>query len=246
MGIQVRDGTAHLTTTPAISVSLRRSAQARRLNLRVSGLDGRVTLTMPRSLPLAEALAFLREKESWLRAAMGRVPGRQPVRPGHDILLRGQIVRITETPATRRILETPGALLVPPDPEGQRTPVRLAAWLKTTAQSELLPAVDHYARALGRPFSALSLRDTRSRWGSCTADGRLMFSWRLIMAPPQVLHYVAAHEVAHLRHMDHSRAFWACVRELMPDYALHRTWLREHGAALHGYCFNARPAAENG
>lgn len=246
MEIQVRDGTAHLTGQPEIAVSLRRSAQARRLNLRVSGLDGRVTLTMPRSLPLAEALAFLREKESWLRRAMDRAPGRSAVHPGQDILLRGQMVRITEQAGTRRVAETEGALLVPPDPEGLRTPMRVAAYLKTTAQAELLPAVDHYASSLGRSVTALSLRDTRSRWGSCTADGRLMFSWRLIMAPPQVLRYVAAHEVAHLRHMDHSRAFWNCVRDLMPDYALHRNWLRENGAALHGYCFNARPAAENG
>lgn len=246
MGISVSDDTAQISGPPEIAVNLRRSAQARRLNLRVSGLDGRVTLTMPRSLPLSEALAFLREKESWLRAAVGRVPGRQNVCPGQDILLRGRMLRITENPATKRITETADALLVPRDPGGLRTPARVAAYLKTAAQTDLLPAVDHYAGALGHDFKALSLRDTRSRWGSCTTDGRLMFSWRLIMAPPDVLRYVAAHEVAHLRHMDHSRAFWGCVRGLMPDYTTHRDWLRVHGAKLHGYCFNARPEAENG
>lgn len=245
-GILVRDDTALLAGQPEIAVGLRRSAQARRLNLRVSGLDGRVTLTMPRSLPLAEALAFLREKESWLRAAITRVPEQRSIRPGHDILLRGRLLRLTESPGTRRITESAEALLVPPDPDGLRTATRVAAYLRTAAQADLLPAVDHYASTLGHSVRAISLRDTRSRWGSCTADGRLMFSWRLIMAPPDVLRYVAAHEVAHLRHMDHSRAFWGCVRGLMPDYATHRDWLRAHGATLHGYCFSARPAAENG
>jgi predicted metal-dependent hydrolase len=95
-------------------------------------------------------------------------------------------------------------------------------------------ACDRHAAALGRQPRALSLRDTRSRWGSCTHDGRLMFSWRLAMAPPEVLDYVAAHEVAHLAHMDHSPAFWAATARLMPDYARHRAWLRAHGARTAG------------
>ncbi len=245
-GLEVSDGVAHLAGSPPIAVILRRSAQARRLNLRVSGLDGRVTLTMPRTLSQAEALAFLQEKQAWLRKAVNRVPERRCVAVGEEILLRGALRRITESADLRRVTECEDALLVPPDPDGQHTAPRLAAYLKTAAQADLLAASDTYARALGRPFRIISLRDTRSRWGSCTADGRLMFSWRLIMAPPPVLRYVAAHEVAHLRHMDHSAAFWACVGRLMPDYAEHRNWLRSNGTQLHGYCFNARPAAENG
>lgn len=245
-GLEVRDGIAHLTGSPPIAVMLRRSAQARRLNLRVSGLDGRVTLTMPRALSQTEALAFLQEKQDWLRKALGRVPGRRRVAAGQEILLRGEVKRITESPGLRRITENGDSLLVPSDPDGARTAPRLAAYFKTAAQADLLAASETCARALGRPFRIITLRDTRSRWGSCTADGRLMFSWRLIMAPPAVLRYVAAHEVAHLRHMDHSPAFWACVAELMPDYAEHRDWLRGNGAQLHGFCFNARPADENG
>jgi predicted metal-dependent hydrolase len=244
--VQIRDGAAHLQGLPDVPVALRRSAQARRLNLRVSGLDGRVSLTMPTSLPLSEALAFLHEKESWLRAAVGRVAGPRPVMPGAEILLRGLRLRITERKHLPRVTEAPDMLLVPPDPHGSRTGLRVAAYLKTAAQAALLPASEGYAKQIGRRFSAISLRDTRSRWGSCTAQGRLMYSWRLIMAPPKVLDYVAAHEVAHLAHMDHSPAFWACVRGMMPDYAHHRAWLRAHGAELHSYSFSARPLAENG
>ena len=94
--------------------------------------------------------------------------------------------------------------------------------------TDLRAACDRHAAALGRSYQAIVLRDTRSRWGSCTSDGRLMFSWRLAMAPLAVLDYVAAHEVAHLRHMDHSPRFWAAVAGLVPDYAQHRDWLRRH------------------
>lgn len=237
--LQVRDGTALLPGAPEIAVTLRRSAQAKRINLRVSGLDGRVTLTLPRHVPISEALAFLSEKEAWLRSAVGRVPEQRFTGIGGAILLRGVQMRIVERPDLRRVTLCDGVIHVPADPDGTRTPLRLAAYLKTHAQSELLCAAQGYADQLGRAFTGLTLRDTRSRWGSCTAEGRLMFSWRLIMAPDAVLQYVAAHEVAHLRHMDHSPAFWACVRGLMPDYQTHRDWLRAHGTQLHGYRFTA-------
>lgn len=237
--VQLRDGTACLPGDPEIAVTLRQSAQAKRINLRVSGLDGRVTLTMPRHVPLNEAMAFLREKESWLRAALGRVPERRMMGLGDEILLRGTLMQIVDCAGLRRVREKDDLLQVPVDPDGTRTAPRVAAYLKTVAHAELLHASERYAAQIDRPIRAMTLRDTRSRWGSCTADGRLMFSWRLIMTPPAVLNYVAAHEVAHLRHMDHSPAFWACVRGMMPDYQTHRDWLRKHGAQLHAYRFTA-------
>jgi predicted metal-dependent hydrolase len=86
---------------------------------------------------------------------------------------------------------------------------------------------------VGRSYTSLALRDTRSRWGSCSPDGRLMYSWRLIMAPPQVLDYVAAHEVAHLVELNHSPAYWRVVTGICPDWKRHRDWLRTHGSSLH-------------
>jgi len=243
--MQVENGIATLQGAPAISVVMRRSRQARRLSLRVSGLDGRVTLTMPHSLELNQALEFLQDRESWLRAAMTRLPQRCFVTLGGDILFKGEILRISESTGAR-IRVHDAQLLVPPDPTGTHTALRVATYLKASARTALVPAAQRFAAQLGRPFSAITLRDTRSRWGSCTGQGRLMFSWRLIMAPPQVLEYVAAHEVAHLKHMNHSRAFWGCVGQLMPDYPLHRDWLSENGARLHGYSFTSRPNADSG
>ncbi|MEO0751674.1 MAG: SprT family zinc-dependent metalloprotease, partial [Pseudomonadota bacterium] len=127
-------------------------------------------------------------------------------------------------------IEVPG----PPDRVGPR----LAAWLKHLARDRLAAASDGYAAQIGRSYSRMSLRDTRSRWGSCSAEGRLMYSWRLILAPPDALDYVAAHEVAHLREMNHSPAFWSIVARLRPDYDIHRRWLRTKGNSLHRYRFD--------
>ncbi|MEX1233724.1 MAG: SprT family zinc-dependent metalloprotease [Roseovarius sp.] len=221
-----------LPGNPPIAVTLRRSARARRISLRVSALDGRVTLTLPRGLPEREALEFARSKQAWLQGHLdGRTPEVQAI-PGAEIPVEGQMLRV-EAGAGKRVTSTGGALVVP---GGQ--PARLQAWLKTLARDRLATASDRYAAALGRPYGKLSLRDTRSRWGSCSSSAGLSYSWRLIMAPPEVLEYVAAHEVAHLEQMNHSPAFWALVGNLMPAYETHRRWLRQHGAELHRYRFD--------
>ena len=111
------------------------------------------------------------------------------------------------------------------------------AFLKHEARTALAPAVDHHAASLGVTPARLTLRDTRSRWGSCTARGDLMFSWRLIMAPPEVLDYVAAHEVAHLVEMNHSRAFWDTVARTCPGFEEPRRWLKQNAEALHRFRF---------
>jgi len=111
--------------------------------------------------------------------------------------------------------------------------VRAKAFLKLRARDELAAASDRYAAMVGRSYTRLSFRDTRSRWGSCSSEGVLMYSWRLIMAPPAVLDYAAAHEVAHLVEMNHSPAFWAVVARICPDYEDYRGWLRKNGDVLH-------------
>ena len=158
-----------------------------------------------------------------------------PVSWGSDIPVEGQMLRIAPGDG-RRVLPDGDALLVPGPADG--VAARLLAFLKTLARDRLATASDRYAAMIDRPYSRLTLRDTRSRWGSCTTAGGLMYSWRLIMAPPEVLDYVAAHEVAHLQEMNHSPAFWGLVEQtLMPDYRDPRRWLREEGGALHRYRF---------
>ncbi|TCM88036.1 M48 family metallopeptidase [Rhodovulum steppense] len=215
---------------PPLEVALRRSARARRYSLRVSQLDGRVTLTLPRRAPIAEGLAFLREKEGWIRGHLAARPEDHAVALGGTVPFRGRALPIVAgTGRAPRLIDE--ALAVPGPAAGVAG--RVQAFLRSEARAALVEAVARHAAALGRPHGRITLRDTRSRWGSCTSRGDLMFSWRLIMAPAQVLDYVAAHEVAHLAEMNHSPAYWAVVRRLMPDYAAPRSWLRANGAALH-------------
>ena len=219
---------------PPIDLTLRRSGRSRRISLRVSGLDGKVTLTLPHGVPEGEALAFAHEKQGWLRRQLDKRPEQQTIGMGEYLPFQGTPHRIALGPG-RRVVVQDGVLHVP-GPETRLAP-RLQAWLKTQARDRLAAASDHYAAKLGRPYARLTLRDTRSRWGSCSSNGGLMYSWRLIMAPAPVLDYVAAHEVAHLAEMNHSPAFWATVDRLYPGYEPHRRWLREHGASLHSYRF---------
>ncbi|KPQ06331.1 MAG: putative metal-dependent hydrolase [Rhodobacteraceae bacterium HLUCCA12] len=225
--------TTHLPGDPPIIVHWRRSARARRISLRVSGLDGKITLTLPSRTDRRHGHEFLNERVAWLRAALSGLPGRCPVGPGAVIPMEGAMLTVTPSPV--RAARADGDRLLVPE-RGDVGP-RVTAYLKLRARQKLNARVHHHATALGRIPGRITLRDPRSRWGSCSAAGDLMFSWRLILAPPEVLDYVAAHEVAHLAQMNHSPAFWAEVERLMPGYAEPRLWLRIHGAGLHRYRF---------
>ncbi len=228
MGQLVLDG------DPPIDIRLKRHARARRLSLRVSRRDGVVSMTVPHGTRAGEALAFAREKEGWIRDQLRRAVAAEVPAIGGRMLFEGRVVPIVAgTGRAARLVD--GAIVVPERPD--LVARRIAALLKALARDRLAEASDRYAHALGVRFERLVLRDTRSRWGSCSADGRLMYSWRLVMAPPEVLDYVAAHEVAHLREMNHSPAFWAQVAALFPDYRAARAWLRRNGARLHAYRF---------
>ncbi len=224
-----------LPGTPPVEVTLRRTARARRMSLRVSRLDGRVTLSLPPRAREAEAMAFLQAQEGWIRKALANVVAAGVVSFGSEIPVEGHVVRVV--PREGRSLVLAGdELQVPGD--AARAGVRVSAFLKTRARDRLAQASDHYAHRIGRRYRTLTLRDTRSRWGSCTAEAGLMYSWRLIMAPSSVLDYVAAHEVAHLAEMNHSARFWAIVADLMPDYERYRKWLKTEGHVLHSYRFS--------
>ncbi|MBD3679632.1 MAG: M48 family metallopeptidase [Rhodobacteraceae bacterium] len=226
-------GQATLPGSPDIPITLRRSGRARRMSLRVSRLDGRVTLSIPSWTSEREALSFVREKEGWIRKALAETPGVVVPRIGGTVLFEGREVPVLEG-AGRGARYADGAFHLAP---GARVGPALAGALKVMARDRLAEAVSRHSAAIGRDAGSISLRDTRSRWGSCASSGNLMFSWRLVMAPPEVLDYVAAHEVAHLAEMNHSPAFWQQVERLMPGYRPPRRWLRENGALLHRYKF---------
>ncbi len=227
-----------LPGNPPIPLVTRASARARRLSLRVSRTDGSVTLTLPQGTPLREGLAFARDREVWLRRTLAEIRATLVAQPalafGATIPYRGAPVTLVPAQVRRPVIQ--GTNLLLPDGE-DRIGARLQAFLKATARDALASAADRHAAFLGKSYGKLTLRDTRGRWGSCTARGDLMFSWRLIMAPDPVLDYVAAHEVAHLAQMNHSPAFWAIVGQLFPGHVAARDWLRANGSSLHGLKF---------
>ena len=223
-----------LKNAPDVQVTLRRSSRARRISLRVSSLDGKVTLTLPAGTPERVGRAFAEEKARWLRDAVGKVGAAVPVVLGTELPVADQMQRVVMGQGRSARLSRAGIEA----PAGREGPA-IEALLKRLARDQLAAAVDRHSGRLGKPAGRITLRDTRSRWGSCSSDGNLMFSWRLIMAPPRVLDYVAAHEVAHLKHMDHSPAFWSAVEDLFPNHRPERDWLRRNGATLHRYRFRA-------
>jgi len=224
----------HLPGHPPVPLTLRRSARARRISLRISQLDGRVTLTLPKGVPERQALEFAAEKEEWIRSHLDARQANECVGIGSVLPIEGRARRIAEG-SGRSVVLTDDELTVPAASASRR----VERFLKELARDRLAAASDHYSNSLGKSYSRLSIRDTRSRWGSCTAQGGLMYSWRLILAPPPVLQYVAAHEVAHLVEMNHSQAFWDVVRQLYGAYDEPRLWLRDQGASLHRYRFDA-------
>lgn len=227
--------TVPLDSVPEVELLLRPSPRARRLSLRVSRLDGRVTLTVPTGTPRREALQFAHERADWIQGHLSQIP--KDIRPtlGDTIPFLGAPHRLISGPGRSPALGD-GVITLPITAAATPGP-HLMAFLKHQARSHLDQASRHYARQIGREFGRITLRDTRSRWGSCSSEGNLMYSWRLIMAPQEVLTYVAAHEVAHLAHMDHSPAFWAQVEEIFPNHRPARSWLRKNGTDLHRYRF---------
>lgn len=228
-----------LPGSPPVEIILRRSAASRRFSLRVSQLDGRVTLSVPLKARERDAMEFLRGHETWLRAALARRPLQTPVAIGDSVPVEGHMLTLAAG-AGRSPVVAGDCLLVPGNPLQAAT--RTQAFLKVLARDRLMAASDHYAGLIGRKVTRITLRDTRSRWGSCAHDGALMYSWRLVMAPPAVLTYVAAHEVAHMVEMNHSDAFWAVVERIYPGWQTQRRWLHANGQRLHSYHFAAPDA----
>ena len=221
------------------SVSIKRVAGAQRFTLRVRAADGCVVLTMPPRAALSSAQAFADRSASWIATRLAALPGRIPLRPGAVVPLRGVEHRIVLDPAALRRLRVgageDGAPVIALSPRLADPAAAVLRFLMGEARADLAAAVGRHAAAVGRPVVRITLRDTRSRWGSCSSHGSLNFSWRLILAPPLVLDYLAAHEVAHLVHMDHSDRFWRVVRELAPMTDEAEAWLKRHGPGLHRY-----------
>lgn len=224
-----------LSDYPTIGATLRRSRQAKRLSLRISSLDGRITITGPHFVPESTFQDFLDSKADWILANHKHIE-RIVIDDGASVPVLGK-PHVIKSTNILKISVVDDQILVPR--RSSSIGAQVKGFLKSLARDHLAQASDHYAQRLGQSYQGLRLRDTRSRWGSCSSDGYLMYSWRLIMAPLPVLDYVTAHEVAHLVEMNHSKAFWSLVQEIHGNYEQPREWLRTAGNQLHRYDFNS-------
>ena len=236
-----------------LGYTLRRSPRAHRIRVVVDPTRG-VVVTVPngRRLSAAEgtrlAAAFMAERETWIRRHVERqtaqrtaLAARGPLAAGSCVLFAGRDHRLEFAPAqpsARRsavIRDAGGSVLIirtaARDP---RSPAEvLRDWCRARARDAIEAALAGHAPSLGRVPAAVSIRDQRTRWGSASKAGRLSFSWRLILAPPEALDTVVIHELAHLRVFGHGPRFWALVAERRPDHRAWRRWLREHSVELH-------------
>lgn len=211
---------------------------ARRMILRIDRRHGGATLTLPRGVARSRAEQFVLTQIGWLEQRLAALPDRIPFRDGETIAFRGEPCRIVHCRPSRgetRIETAENTVLLCVHGTIDAVPGRVLRFLKTKAQVELTRASHHYAEKLGVTIGRISIKDTVSRWGSCSARGDLAFSWRLILAPPFVLEYLAAHEVAHRLEMNHSVRYWRNVRAICPEYRAAEDWLNRHGSSLHLY-----------
>jgi predicted metal-dependent hydrolase len=220
---------------------VRRHPGARRMTLRVSRTRRTVIVTLPLQCDLEEAGEFLERNLAWVRERLDRLPDAVPFGDGAFLPLRGEPHRLVFVGPVRGMAPValrrgPGGLKeLAVAGHVEHAPRRLADWLAAEARRDLESSVVAHARRLGLRPRRIAVRDQTSRWGSCSTTGVLSFSWRLILAPPPILDYVAAHEVAHLAEMNHGRRFWALVRSVVPRLDEAREWLRVYGLDLHRY-----------
>lgn len=213
---------------------IKHSSRARRLALRLDPAERVVRLTVPRGMSLKKAQDFVTNHLGWIDEKIAALPPAVPYEHGHTLPLLGRD-RLIEIAPPEKGSRTKIELL--PDTLRVRTMLenpapRIERFLKTLALEQLTALSHKKAEVAGREIRAVSVRDTKSRWGSCAHNGALSYSWRLIFAPLPAMDYVVAHEIAHLVHLNHSRAFWDVCRELSEDYVEGEYWMRNHGHEL--------------
>jgi hypothetical protein len=222
----------------AVPVVARTNPRATRLIVRVHPTTGEVAVVAPSRHALERALDFARDEVDWIAGRLAAIPHPVLLEPGDVVPYRGRDHIIGHDPEARRgvFLDSgPRKAFIMVSGDEEHVPRRVKDWLRAEARREVCEAVRGYSKALGVAPRRVTLRDPTTRWGSCSTNGVLSFSWRLILAPPFVLDYVAAHEVAHLIHMNHGPRFWALVEQLVGDTERPRQWLRTEGAHTHRY-----------
>ncbi len=222
----------------SIPLTVVRHARARRITLRLESGRRAARVTVPPGMDLRMGVDFARSRRDWIGSRLARQPHARPFRHGLVIPYRGEDHVIFHLPGRRGTVWREGegkTARICVAGAAEHLPRRLEDWLRKQAKKHLSAACGRYSRQMGLPYRRISVRDQKSRWGSCSSKGNLNFSWRLIFTPPFVLDYLAAHEVAHLAEMNHSPRFWALVNRHCPHVERAEEWLSAHGRDLHSW-----------
>ena len=221
-----------------LSVTVRLNPRARRMIVKVNPSTGEVSVTAPTRTGLASALAFARGEHAWISGQLARALAAVKLQPGAAVPFRGVThqIRAASRKGPAPVWCDDGVIWVAGAPA--HAPRRIMDFLKSQARDVCAQKALSLATKLGAVPSRITVRDTQSRWGSCSSARSLSFSWRLILAPDFVLDYVVAHEVAHLVEMNHSPRFWAQVRSLVADIDAPQAWLKKYGRELQRYGVN--------
>lgn len=210
-------------------LTLKRSPRATKLSLKTRLGYQEVLLTAPLRAKMLDIEDFANRHAGWIADRVKRLPKPMTIEPNGAIPFKGEMIKLVPS-SQRGIQFIENELHIGGDISGFKR--RVLQFLMVEARREVTKASDKYASLLCVAYKGITMRDTKSRWGSCSADGSLNYSWRIIMAPPSVLDYLCAHEVAHRREMNHSSRFWAHVRDICPQTDEANQWLKKHGAAL--------------
>lgn len=219
-----------MAAVPDIPYRVRRSSRARRVRVWVHP-DGEVEVVLPERSPARAAAEAMAELAPWVERQRSRVAetrARVEERPVGVVPYLGIDLRLQAEPGRTRVHRRGDVLHVP----ALGTPEALERWYRRAARDEVIPRLNEAVQLLGVSYQRVTIRNQRTRWGSCSTMGSMSFNWRLLLAPEPVLDYVVWHEACHLRVMDHSPRFWSLLENHLPDYQKQRWWLRRHGSTL--------------
>ena len=216
------------------TIKVRRSSRAQRVVLRILPSTGQVELVLPRHVSEQEGVIFLHQKTKWLDGRLMKYLEPIPFKDGGIVPFLGEPLTIIHLNSGRRDVYREGEKLIVAGPKASLSKA-IHDWFKQEGGTEITVRVKKKSEMIDRTYGRLTIRDTKSRWGSCSSKGNLNFSWRVVMAPSYVLDYLVAHEVAHLAEMNHSIRFWRIVESLSDELQRGRRWLRQNGHELHRY-----------
>ena len=215
-------------------IIVRTSPQAKKLSLRVDSKARMPALTIPKYCSKKKAVAFVKDNILWLERQLQKLPETKPFQDKDKISLFGQIYKIKHNPKTRSgVFIQDNIIYVSGDAEFLSR--RVKDFIKTEAKKHFLSLSRRKAKRIDCQVNNVVIKDTRSRWGSCSTNNNINYNWRIALAPTEVIDYIVSHEVAHLEHQDHSRNFWNCVKKLCPKYLVGKNWLKTSSKELYIY-----------